>query len=53
VQGTDSNFSDHGRMDNKSLVRLIDWGEKAGVLKVCRTLTGLHASLTGCCTLDR
>lgn len=35
VQDTDSNYSDHGRMDNKSLLRLISWGEEAGVLKVC------------------
>ena len=36
AQDTDSNYSDHGRMDNKSLLRLISWGEEAGVLKVCR-----------------
>ena len=43
VQDTDSNYSDHGRMDNKSLLRLISWGEEAGVLKVCSCfLTRCH-----------
>lgn len=34
MQEADNGGVDHGRLDNKSLVRLITWGQQAGVLQV-------------------